>query len=93
MSGTRIDRSAAHANGATRRDDLLITRAARRTDWAGTALEGAAGDLADAHGSEGDALTGLTEVVLEEAARVSHLAEDIESHRPAPDDRLPGAEI
>ncbi len=86
MPGTKIDRRAAQANGARTRDDLLIARAARRTDWAGAALEKAAGDLADAHGGEGNALTGLSEVVLEEALRVSHLAEDIESHRSAPDD-------
>ena len=93
MSGTKIDGRATRASAAIRRDDLLIARAAKRTDWAGAALESAAGDLDDAHGSEGDALTGLTEVVLEEAGRISHLAEDIESHRPAPDDVEPGNEV
>jgi hypothetical protein len=34
------------------------------------------------HGNEGAALTNLAEVVQEEATRVSHLAADIESHRP-----------
>ena len=36
----------------------------------------------DAHGSEGNALTVSRKLVLQEAPRVSHLAEDIESHRP-----------
>jgi hypothetical protein len=90
MSDTKIDDRSARVSAAVKRDDLLITRAAKRTDWAGTALESAAGDLDEAHGSEGNALRGLTEVVLEEAARVSHLAEDIESHRPISDDREPG---
>jgi hypothetical protein len=72
------------------RDSELIKRAAKRTDWAGAALESAAGDLDEAHGVEGNALTGLTEVVLDEAARVSHLAEDIESHDRAPVDGTPG---
>ncbi len=67
---------------ATEHDDELIARAAKRTEWAGTALESAAGDLDDAHGNEGAPLTSLAEVVQEEATRVSHLAEDIESQRP-----------
>jgi hypothetical protein len=82
MSGTRIDRRSARLPGAPTRDDLLIMRAAKRTDWAGAALDKAAGDLEDAHDSEGNALTGLTEVVQEQATRVAHLAEDIESQRP-----------
>jgi hypothetical protein len=79
MSGTEIDRPGA------RRNAELISRAAKRAGWAGTALENAAGDLSDAHGGEGRALTGLAEVVLEQAERVSHLAEDIESQRPVPE--------
>jgi hypothetical protein len=86
MPGTKIDDRAGRVDAAARRDAELITRASKRTDWAGTALESAAGDLDDAHSGEGDALTGLAEVVLEEAVRVSHLAEDIESHRPVPED-------
>src|ERR1700724_4693590 len=82
MSGTRIDRRARLLRAAARRDHELIARAAKRTDWAGTVLEGAAGDLGDAHGDDGKALTGLAEVVLEQAARISRLAKDIESHRP-----------
>jgi hypothetical protein len=86
MSGTKIDRRAGLLRAAARQDHKLIARAAKRTDWAGTVLEGAAGDLGDAHGDDGKALTGLAEVVLEQAARVSHLAEDIESHGPVPED-------
>ena len=64
------------------KDDELIMRAAKRAEWAGTALGSAAGDLDDAHGFEGRPLADLAEVVQDEATRVSHLAEDIESHRP-----------
>jgi|GEM_PF-6597342 len=67
---------------ATETDDELISRAAKRADWASTALESAADDLDDAHGDQGKSLAGLVEVVQDEAGRVSHLAEDIESHRP-----------
>jgi len=82
MSGTRTGRRTPRIDAAAIRDGELITRAAKRTDWAGAALESAAGELDEAHGVEGNALTGLTEVVLDEAARVAHLAEDIESHNP-----------
>ncbi len=81
MPGTKIDCRVGQVDTPATRDDELIGRAAKRTDWAGAALEGAAGDLNNAHGSEGGPLTGLAEVVLEEAARVSHLAEDIQSHK------------
>jgi hypothetical protein len=81
MSGTKIDPGAARARAAAKRNDGLIERAAKRADWAGAALESAAGDLDGAHGTEGHALTGLAEVVLDEAARVSHLAEDIGSQK------------
>jgi hypothetical protein len=87
MSDTKIDRRAARDIAAARRNDGLIERAAKRADWAGAALESAAGDLDGACGTEGNALTGLAEVVLDEAARVSHLAEDIGSQRPDSDDR------
>jgi len=93
MSDTKIDRRVGRANAAARRDDELITRAAKRTDWAGAALESAAGDLDDADGGAGNDLTGLAEVVLEEAACVSRLAEDIESRRPVPEDGEPGDEV
>lgn len=72
-------------DAAAAKDDKLVGRAAKRTGWAGTALESAAGDLADV-GDEGDALSGLAEVVEDEAARVSRLAEDIESQLGDPED-------
>jgi hypothetical protein len=90
MSGGKIDRRAAQEDATAKKDDELITRAAKRTDWAGTALESAAGDLDDAHGVEGKPLTNLAEVVQDEATRVSHLAEDIKSHRPLSEDDEPG---
>jgi hypothetical protein len=90
MSGSKIDGRAAQEDAAAKTDDELIMRAAKRTDWAGTALESAAGALDDAHGVEGKPLTDLAEVVQEEATRVSHLAEDIDSHRPVPEDDEPG---
>jgi hypothetical protein len=90
MSGGKIDRRAAQEDAAAKKDDELITRAAKRTDWAGTALESAAGDLDDVHGVEGRALTDLAEVVQDEATRVSHLAEDIKSHRLVSEDDKPG---
>jgi len=89
MSGRKIDRRTAQEYEA-KKDDELITRAAKRADWAGTALESAAGALDDAHGVEGKPLTDLAEVVQDEATRVSHLAEDIKSHRPVPEDDEPG---
>ena len=76
MPGTKIDRRV-----AANKNDELIAQAAKRTDWAGAALERAAGGLHDARGRAGDPLTDLEGVVLDEAARVSHLAEDIESQR------------
>lgn len=72
-------------------DDERITRAAKRADWAGTALAGAANDLDDAHGEEGKPLTGLAELVQEEAERVASLAEDIDSHRAVPEDGHAGS--
>jgi hypothetical protein len=92
MSGT-TDHRAGGAGPATSRDDELLTRAAKRTDWAGAALESAAGDLDEAHGAEGNALPGLVEVVLDEAARVSHLAEDIDSHKSLPVNRKPSNDV
>jgi len=81
MSGTEID-CPTQGNAAAMKDDALIARAARRTDLAGTALAGAAADLGNAHSRDGNALTGLAELIWDEAERVSHLVEDIESHRP-----------
>jgi hypothetical protein len=81
MSGSKIDRRAARDDADAKKDDELITRAAKRTDWAGAALESAAGDLDDAPGDKRDALAGLAELVLDEAAVVSRLAEDIDSRK------------
>jgi hypothetical protein len=65
---------------AAKRDDQLVSRAAKRTDWAGEALEHAAGDLDDV-GADETGLTALAETVQEEAEHVSRLAKDIESQR------------
>jgi len=83
MFAAEIDRRGL-VSATVRRDDALIARAAKRTSLAGSALKSAAGDLRDTHGDDGNALAGVAEVVLEQAVRVSHLAEDIESHRPIP---------
>ena len=90
MSGAKVDRRAARTYAASQ-DDELISRAARRTGWASSALEGAAGDLADVGSDVGEednaySLTGLAELLHDEAQRVSHLAEDIASQRGDPDD-------
>jgi hypothetical protein len=79
MSGTKIDRRVAQAGGRADRNDELIARAARRADWAGAALVSAAKDLGGARSCEGTPLTGVSEVVMDEAARVCRLAEDIAS--------------
>jgi len=65
---------------AAKRDDELVERAAKRTDWAGEALEHAADDLDDV-GADETKLTALAETVQEEAEHVSRLAKDIESQR------------
>ena len=83
MPGTRIARCAKPVSAATQRNDELIALAANRAEWARTALITAARDLDAVHGVDGRRLTSLAEVILEEAARVSNLAEDIDSHRAA----------
>ena len=60
--------------------DELIDRAARRTGWACSALAGAAADLRNA-GLGREDLTGLTEVVRDEADVLARLADDIESRK------------
>ncbi len=82
MPANTLDRRVGRSNAAVRNDDL-IRRAARRVDWAGTALDSAARDLLSASGTDGNPLTGLAEVVQDEAVRVSNLAEEIESRRTA----------
>jgi hypothetical protein len=79
MSATRIDRRVAQAGARADRNDELIARAAERVDWAGAALVSAAEDLGGAQSCEGNPLTGVREVVMDEAARVGRLAEDIAS--------------
>ena len=87
MSGTKIDQRSKRVLAVVRRDDALIARAAKRVDWAGAALRTAARDLSDAHGDDGNPLTGLAEVILDQAARASSLAEDIERRRPPRSER------
>ena len=69
---------------ASLQNDKRVAHAASLTGLAATALEKAAGDLSVAHGDERRPLTDLTQIVLEEAARISRLAGDIESHMNAP---------
>jgi hypothetical protein len=65
---------------AARWKEEMVSRAVKRTEWAGSALEGAAGDLTDlAENGNADALGRLAELVQDEADRVSRLAEDIAS--------------
>ena len=67
-----------------KRSDERIGRAARRAAFAGAALEGAARDLEGASGADGNALSGLAELVQDQATRVSSLAEEIEHRRTVP---------
>ena len=84
MPSTEIDRRVRRVDPCRRQhDDALIARAAKRTDFAGTALASAAADLDHAFSSRhGRALTGIAELVREEGQRVCRLAKDIESRRP-----------
>jgi len=81
MPGTNTDRRSARASAAAKRNDAIIARAVRRAHWAGAALKSAAGDLDGAHSSDGNPLTGLAELVLDEAHGVSRLAEDVASQK------------
>jgi hypothetical protein len=58
----------------------LIDRATLRADWARRALEHAAEDLAQA-GGRSVVLEGLTEAVVDQAAAVDRLAQDIACRR------------
>src|SRR5947209_9643496 len=78
MASTTLHRRAGRSN-SVRKSDELIGRAAERAGWAGTALECAAKDLDGACGTDGNALSGLAEVVQDAATRVSNLAEEIRS--------------
>jgi hypothetical protein len=90
MSDTKPAGRVLFKDAAWKRNDALIGRASRRADWAVSALEGAAGDLTSAHGPEGNPLTGITEIVQEQAVRLASLADDIESCRAVPGNREPG---
>jgi hypothetical protein len=88
MPATALDRRVGQSNSAKRSNEL-IGRAAKRAGWAGTALESAARDLDGTWGADGNALSGLAEVVQDQATRVSNLAEEIESRTTVPRDVEP----
>jgi len=83
MGRTTVERREMAA-ASSRRNDRRIAHAASLTGLAATALENAAGDLDVAHGGERRPLTDLGQIVLAEAARISKLATDIESHMDTP---------
>jgi hypothetical protein len=83
MPATTLDRRVGRSSAAAR-NDALIGRAAERARWAGIALDRAARDLDLAKGADGNALSGLAEVVQDEATHVSKLAEEIASRGSAP---------
>lgn len=89
-----LERRVRRSNSAKRSDER-IGRAAKHAGWAGIALESAARDLDGACGEDGNALSGLCEVVQDAAMRISSLAEEIENRRSfAPvsqPGRVPGA--
>jgi hypothetical protein len=89
MSHTKTVVRVGMKDGAWKLNDALIRRAAKRADLAVSALEGAAGDLNRAHGPEGNSLMGITEIVEDQAARVSSIAHDIERCRAIPGDGGP----
>jgi len=60
-------------------NQTLIERAAKRTEWAATALSSAADDLSDA--SYDGSLEGLAELVEHHASVIAHLANDVRSRR------------
>ncbi len=78
MPATAVSRPAGRSN-STERCEELIARAAKHAGWAGAALESAARDLDGTWGADGNALSGLVEVVQDEATRVCSLAAEIES--------------
>jgi hypothetical protein len=78
-----LERRAGHSSSAQRSNEL-IGRAAKHAGWACAALESAARDLDGTWGADGNQLSGLVEVVQDEAARVCSLAEEIESRSTSP---------
>jgi hypothetical protein len=85
MPATALDGRVGRSNSAKRSNEL-IGRAAKHAAWAGTALESAARDLDGTWGADGNALSGLVEVVQDQAIRVANLAEEIESRSTNPRD-------
>lgn len=85
MPANALDGRVGRSNSAKRSDEL-IGRAAKRAAWAGTALESAARDLDGTWGADGNALSGLAEVVEDQATRVTNLAQEIESRSTVPSD-------
>jgi hypothetical protein len=83
------ERRAGRSNSAQRSNEL-IGRAAKHAGWAGAALESAARDLDGTWGADGNALSGLVEVVQDQATRVSNLAEEIKSRGSSPSDVAAG---
>jgi len=86
MAATTLHRRVGRGS-SIRKNGESIGRAAKRAGWAGTALASAARDLDGAWGADGNALSGLAEVVQDEATRVSNLAEEIESRSILPSER------
>jgi hypothetical protein len=80
---TAFDGRVGRSNSATRSNEL-IRRAAKHASWAGTALDSAARELDGTWGADGNALSGLVEIVQDEATRVTNLAEEIESRSTVP---------
>ncbi len=87
-----LDRRAGHSNSRQRSNEL-IGRAAKHAGWAGEALQSAARDLDGTWGSDGNPLSGLVEVVEDEAARVCSLAREIESRSTLPRVGVPGRSV
>ena len=91
MPVTELDGRVGRSNSAKRSNEL-IGRAAKHAAWAGTALESAARDLGGTWGADGNALSGLAEVVQDQATRVANLAEEIGSRSTIPGDlEFPGS--
>ncbi len=83
MTATAVSCRDGRSNSAERCEEL-IGRAAKHAGWAGAALESAARDLDGTWGPDGNALSGLVEVVKDEATRVCNLAAEIESRSRVP---------
>lgn len=83
MSATALNARVGRSN-SSKRSNESIGRAAKRVGWAGTALESAARDLDGTWGADGNALSGLLEVVQDQATRVANLAAEIESRGTVP---------